>query len=572
MDLFVIRGIVEELPGEILGAFVSKIYQMNRTDLLLRLRRQGQEKNLLLSTHPDFYRLHLTEKKYANPLVPPRFCTYLRKHITGAKISDVSQDPYERVIRFNLQKLLDAGMIRNLSLVVELIGKGSNVLLLEGDKILDCLHFRRREEGAARPAAPGYPYSRLTASDRLSLSEVTMKEMERIVSSTPEELGKELTQKISGLSPLLAREIEFLSDGTAANIWKNLQQFRERYDKGAFEPRVITLLGEKKVLTPFPLKSIGLAAEKTFSSMNEAADFYYFEVTTRRQMADQKQALAKRIHRLLSRLQRREENLHADKENLEKDLELKTYGEILVANYPRLKKGMGRIEALDFRQDPPRSILIPLEESLDPAGNVERYFKKYKKAKRGIEMVKERIAVTEREINYLDSVLFLIEEAEDTEELEAIRGELEEEKIISLSRRRKGEKEKKAMALPFRRLRSSEGLEILYGKHNLGNDYLLRRLAQDSDLWFHAQGIPGSHVILKVGRKEPKWDSIREAAEIAAYYSRGRNAGRIPVDYTEVKNLRKPKGARPGYVTYVHQKTILVEPDKEKIEKLINSQ
>ena len=151
MDLFIIHGIVEELKKEIVGGFVTKIYQMNRTDLMIRLRRLGEEKNLLLSTHPDFYRIHLTEKKYANPQNPPRFCTYLRKHITGARVADVTHDPHERVVRIGLQRRQDADLIRDLILVVELLAKTGNVLLLEGERILDCLHFRKSEEGMTRP-------------------------------------------------------------------------------------------------------------------------------------------------------------------------------------------------------------------------------------------------------------------------------------------------------------------------------------------------------------------------------------------------------------------------------------
>jgi len=173
MELFVIHGIVEELKGEIVGAFISKIYQMNRTDLLFRLRRPDGEKHLLLSTHPDFFRLHLTEKKYANPMVPPRFCTYLRKHIGGARISGVNQDPFERVVRLHLRKKMDAGVVRNLALVAELVGKTSNLLLLEGDKILDCLHFRRVEEGVARPSAPGLAYVPLSPPGPWSLNEMS---------------------------------------------------------------------------------------------------------------------------------------------------------------------------------------------------------------------------------------------------------------------------------------------------------------------------------------------------------------------------------------------------------------
>ena len=569
MDLFVIHGIVEELKSEVIGAFITKIYQMNRTDLLFRLRRHGGEKGLFISTHPNFHRLYLTEKKYANPLIPPRFCTYLRKHTLGARVADISQDPYERVVRIGLQKGMDAGAVRNLVLVAELVGKGSNVLLLEEGKILDCLHFRRTEEGSTRAAAPGLSYSPPNPSGRWTPNELTLEKMEEIMAAPAGERWKALVEKISGISPLLAHEIVFVSEETASDLWRNFRLLFERYERCAFEPRIITLLGEKKVLCPFPLKSLGPAAEETFPSLNQAADAYYFATVMQRQIADQKQAMARRLRHLLSRLQRRAENLAEDREKFEKDVELKAYGEILVANYPRLKKGMRQIEALDFRQVPPRSLLIPLNEALDPAGNVERYFKKYKKAKRGLGFTSARIQETKREITYLESVLFQIEESGDTEELEEIRRELEEERILAVPKKHKSAKEKKEMSLPVRRLRSSEGLEIFCGKYNIGNDYLLRKLARGNDLWFHAQGLPGSHVLLKVGPQEPKFDSILEAAMTAAYYSRGRGSSRIAVDYTPVKNLHKPKGARPGFVAFSHQKTVLVEPDKEKVEKLL---
>ena len=568
VELFVIHGIVEELQKEIAGAFVSKVYQMNRTDLLLRLRRLGDEKQLLLSTHPGFFRLHLTGKKYANPMVPPRFCTYLRKHIGGARISGVTQDRFERVVRIGLQKMMDAGVIREVFLVAELVGKMSNLLLLEGDRILDCLHFRRGEEGATRPSAPGLAYVPLSPSSQWAPDEMDREKMVEISSTPAGERWRAMVHRISGVSPLLARELEFVSDGTPEGIGEKLRLLAERYEKADFEPRIYTLLEEKKVLSPFPLKSLGPAEEEAFSSLNRAADQFYFETVLKRRMTEQKQALSKRLRQLISRLQRRRENLSSDREGFQKDLESKDYGDILTANYPKLKKGMREIEALDYRQDPPQSILIPLDESLDPSGNVQRYFKKYKKAKRGLEMTSQRMEEAEREIVYLESVLFEVEAAEDAGEVETIRQELEEEKIIRVPKKQKSVKEKKEGFLPVRRFRSSEGLEIFCGKHNVGNDYLLRHLAKDNDLWFHSQGVPGSHVLLKIGRGEPKPGSILEAATIAAYYSRGRGSTRLPVDYTPVKNVRRPKGAKPGMVTYFHQKTVVVKPDTEKVERM----
>jgi predicted ribosome quality control (RQC) complex YloA/Tae2 family protein len=501
-------------------------------------------------------------------MVPPRFCTYLRKHIGGARVSGVTQDRYERVVRIGLQKMMDAGVIREVFLVAELVGKMSNLLLLEGDKILDCLHFRRSEEGATRPSAPGLTYVPLSPSSQWALDEMDREKMVEISSTPAGERWKVMVHRISGVSPLLAQELEFVSDGTPEGIGEKLRLLAQRYEKADFEPRVYTLLEEKKVLAPFPLKSLGAAEEETFPSMNQAADQYYFEVVMKRQMIEQKQALSKRLRQLISRLQRRQENLTTDQEGFQKGLEAKDYGDILTANYPRIKRGMREAEVLDYRQDPPRSVLIPLDESLDPSGNVQRYFKKYKRAKRGLEIASQRLEETEKEIVYLESVLFEVEAAEDAEEVETIRQELEEERIIPVPKQRKAGKEKKEKSLPVRRFRSSEGLEILCGKHNLGNDYLLRHLAKDNDLWFHSQGVPGSHVLLKAGRGEPKQQSILEAAAIAAYYSRGRGSTRQPVDYTRVKDVHRPKGAKPGMVIIFHQRTIMVKPDKGRVERL----
>lgn len=541
---------------------------MNRTDLLIRLRRQGAEKNLFISTHPEFFRIHLTAKKHANPQTPPRFCTYLRKHITGARVSRVLQEPYERIVRIGLQKKMDAGLMRQLTLVIELLGKGSNVLLLEGEKILDCLHFRRSEEGISRPTLPGLIYPPLPRGDRLSLSEVTPEMMEEILRFPDRERGKALVARISGIGPTLAREIFEPGEGRQGQIWENFLRLREKYENASFEPRIQTFLSGKKILTPFPLKSSESVAAEAFPSLNAAADAYYFETVMHRQMEERKQSLLKRIRGILGRLERRKENLLMDRRKFEKDLQLKASGDLLVAHYSKLKKGMKEIEVRDYNLDPPASILIPLEEALDPAGNVDRFFRRYKKAKRGIEIVSGRLAETQKEMDYLESVYYQIEEAEDPEELETVRTELEEEKILSPSRKQKSRKDREKPALPVRKFRSSDGLEILCGKSNIGNDYILRKLARGNDLWFHAQGYPGSHVLLKTGPGEPKFEAISEAATIAAFFSRGKGSTRVPVDYTPARNVHRPKGARPGFVTYLHQKTIFVNPDKGKVDKL----
>ncbi len=567
MDLFFIHGLVGELQKELAGGWVSKIFQVNRTDLHLRIRGPGGEKELFVSTHPDDYRLHLTAKKFSHPPTPPRFCAYLRKHTLGARIQEIRQDPYERVVRLFLQKKLDAGILRSMSLVFELTGKMSNVLLLEEERILDCLHFRKAEEGSSRPQIPGIPYVSPPPKG-WPLPEVTLEKVEEVFDGKNWP-WKALAERVSGLGFLLAREIDFISDKTPAGYLRGLQFFLERYAKDAFQPCITSLPAGKKILSPFLLRSLGSSPAEVFPSLNQAADLYYFETVVARQMAEGKQRIRKRLKQVISRLQKRREHLLQDREKFEGELEGKAQGEMLLAHYGRIKKGMVQIEVSDLRKDPPGSMIIPLDPALDAAGNVDRYFRKYKKAKRGLEFMAGRVEQTDREMAYLESCLFQVEEAEDTEELAAIRKELEEERVLTPKERPKARKEKGEISLPVRRLRSSDGLDIFCGKHNAGNDYLLRHLARGNDLWFHAQGTPGSHVLLKVGKKDPPFRSILEAATVAALYSRGRHSTRLPVDYTAARNVHRPKGARPGFVTYTQQKTLLVVPDKEKVDKLL---
>lgn len=567
MDVFLIHGIVEELKKEIPGGFINKIYQLNRYDLTLRIRRQGQERNLLISTHPDYARLHLTEKKYATPATPPRFSAYLRKHLQGARVVEIIQEPYERVVRICCERLLDANQIYKLALVIELLGKKSNVLLLEGEKILDALHRSAKEETGAGINIPGKNYTLPAIENKLLPAEVTLETIAQITLSPLGEQWRALVQKIVGLPPLLAKELELISGGKTQKMWEKYQSIWARYESAKFEPQVVTLLSGKKVFCPWSLESLRGEAREVFSAVNQGADNFYYELTIGQQIKEQKQNMRKRIRQLSERLQKRKENLLQDREKLNKDLQLKDWGDVLVANYPRLKKGMKEIEAWDYAQDPPRLVKIPLDESLDAAANVERYFRKYKKAKRGLEMVAERIEATEKELNYLESVLYQLEEAEDGTALAEIREELMEARILTRPKTKK-KSEGKEESLPVREFRSQEGLPIYCGKHNLGNEYLLHHFARGNDLWFHAQGIAGSHVVLKVGKKEPNFTSILDAAKIAAYYSKGKDAGKIPVDYTEMKNIRKPKGSRPGYVTYFQQKTVWVMPNKEEVEKL----
>ncbi len=465
-----LKRIVSELDSTLRGGVVSRVHQPDARNIIFKVFARGRQHNLIISTHPTLSRIHLTARRYPNPPVPLRFCAFLRSRLNDARIERLSQLDDERIVRIGFVKR-DKEATRRYTLVAELTGKSSNVILLDEDGVvLDALRYFH--PGAARTVVPGVRLAPLTLPEGLSMKEEEI---------TPQE----------------------------GETW------------------------------------------------NQAADRYYSRLVDAEELEAEKRLLRQVIKRAAQRAKRKLENLIGDRQKAEADIQCSRLGELLLANFKRIEKGMTGIEVEDYYATPPQRVRIPLDPALSPRENVDRYFKRARKAKTALAMLKDRIPEVEREIEYIEGLLCEWECMETREDAEALREELIEAGYL---RPPAGEGTGRPVAEPVRRFLSKDGFEILCGKSGRGNDLLVRRYASRGDLWFHAKGVPGAHVLLKTGGRRPTEEAVEEAACIAAYYSKARSSAKVEVVFTDAANVQKPKGARPGMVTVREYRTVVVRP------------
>ncbi len=468
-----LKRIVSELDSTLRGGVVSRVHQPDARNIIFKVFARGRQHNLIISTHPTLSRIHLTARRYPNPPVPLRFCAFLRSRLNDARIERLSQLDDERIVRIGFVKRdkEDRETTYRYTLVAELTGKSSNVILLDEDGVvLDALRYFH--PGAARTVVPGVRLAPLTLPEGLSMKEEEI---------TPQE----------------------------GETW------------------------------------------------NQAADRYYSRLVDAEELEAEKRRLRQVIKRAAQRAKRKLENLIGDRRKAEADIQCSRLGELLLANFKRIEKGMTGIEVEDYYATPPQRVRIPLDPALSPRENVDRYFKRARKAKTALAMLKDRIPEVEREIEYIEGLLCEWECMETREDAEALREELIEAGYL---RPPAGEGTGRPVAEPVRRFLSKDGFEILCGKSGRGNDLLVRRYASRGDLWFHAKGVPGAHVLLKTGGRRPTEEAVEEAACIAAYYSKARSSAKVEVIFADAANVQKPKGARPGTVTVREYRTVVVRP------------
>lgn len=468
-----LKHIIEELNSTLMGGVVSKIHQGDERNLILKIFTRGATHSLLISAHHQFPRVHLTEESFYNPPSPLRFCAYLRSRIANARIEGFGQPDHERIVHIHLKKGFD-GEAEEFTLVAELTGKSSNIILLEKDGVvLDALKYF--PEDSVRPVMPG-----------------------------------------------------------------------------------ITL----EPLPPHPVEEEELIKEEGVS-WNEFADRFYTERIKGEGFTLEKNRLKRAITEAEKKAKRKFDNLEGDRTKAERELEYYRTGEILTSNFHLLKKGMREVEAIDYTATPPANVVIKLDEKLSPKENVEKFFKRARKAKTALALLKERMPEVEEELKYIDSLKYEWEAAKTTEDIEALKDELMDAGYLKTEGEKAGRiKEEAGPSEPIRKMTSSDGFEILCGKSGKGNDLIVRKYAKDEDIWFHAYQVPGSHVLIKAAGKPEKITdkTIEEAAALAAWHSKARTSGKVEVIYTEAKNVKKPRGAKPGMVTVKEFKSILVRP------------
>ena len=572
-DAMFLSAVCDELRQELVGARVEKIQQPARDMVVLQLRGKAR---LLLSASGNRPRFHVTQASYENPAQPPMFCMLLRKHLAGGRIAAIEQPPAERSVELTLDCTDEMGTPCQKRLILELMGRNSNLILTDGEnRILDCMRRVDFEMSEQRQVLPGLFYHRPPRQEgKLTPQELTKPALERLLAQTaaPVHLDRWIVDHVAGISPLIARELAFGFCGeTDADV---LTLDRARLAEALTQPSLLqarqpTLLlcgGRPKDFTYCPIRQYGAyMTARTMPSFSALLDAFYTETEQRERMLQKSQSLRRTVTNLLERTRRK---LAAQRKEREASLDRETLrrrGDIVTANLHAMTRGMTVLRAEDFYQEDMPEIEIPLRPELSPQQNAARFYKEYNKAKHAEKILAEQIARGEIEEEYLGAVLDELNRAESERDLAEIRAELEAGGYVRSADRRRQQKQPASRPMRFR---SSDGFEILVGRNNRQNDQLSLKTARRDDLWLHIQKFHGTHVIICCAGAPVPDGTITEAAMLAAWYSQAREGQNVPVDVTQVRNLRKPNGAKPGMVVYDRYRTVIVTPDAALCERL----
>ena len=574
IDAICLQAVVGELRPQLLGLRVDKVQQPARDQVVLLFRG----KRLLLNAGAGAPRLQLTEILRDNPAVPPMFCMLLRKHLSGARVAGLTQPPLERLVKIEFDASDELGRAGRRTLVLEAMGRRSNLILLDGEgRVIDSLRRVDADMSAARQVLPGLFYQPPASTGRLPFLEETEAGFAaRFAAAAAEKtLDAFLLDQYFGLSPLMARELAFQAAGDTDTrlfqlsgpdpLWRALEDFSSRVRENRFTPVCLTREGKPLDFACVPVGQYGGAAEcVAYASFSALLDAFY-EAREKQERARQRGAdLLRAATTARDRLRRKlalQEKEYAATQDRDK---LRVQGDLITANLYRMERGQARLECENYYEEgAPAS--IPLDPLLTPQQNAAKYYKRYAKAKTAEKYLREQMDLARRDLEYLESVLAELAQAETEADYLDIRAELREAGF--LKKQGKGKKDKSRPAAPLE-FRTSSGLRVLVGRNNRQNDKLTMKDADRRDLWLHTQKIHGSHVILHCAGQAPSEEDIAEAAMLAAWFSQARESGNVPVDYTEVRNVKKPAGARPGMVIYTTCRTVHVTPEEAVVERL----
>ncbi|HCL20975.1 MAG TPA: fibronectin/fibrinogen-binding protein [Oscillibacter sp.] len=572
LDAVCLQAVVAELAPQITGSRIEKIQQPARDQVVLLLRGN---RRLLLSAGGGQPRLHLTELLRDNPAQPPMFCMLLRKYLSGGIIESIQQAPLERVVTLTVSAADELGERSQFSLILEAVARRANLILADKDgHIIDCLRRIDFEMNPDRQVLPGLFYHLPTPPDKVSPFTVTEEEFAALAAAAGEGAPADqwLVRTVNGLSPLVARELTFRACGSTdapvtghtAALWSAFAAWRDTVNEKRFTPAMLKRSGVPMDFTYLHVGQYGGAAEEeTYTSFSRLLDDFYEKREQAERVKQKGQDLVKTASNGAARLRRKiaaQEQELAESKNRDK---WRVYGELITANLYRMERGMSRLTAQNYYDPDCADVDIPLDVRLSPQENAAKYFKKYTKAKTAEKYITAQLEKARVELTYLESVLQELTLAESEQDFNDIRAELTDGGYL----RAKGRKQPQRPSKP-REFRSTAGLRILVGRNNRQNDRLTAKDAEKWDIWLHTQRIHGSHVILCTGGAQPDEQSLLEAASLAAYFSQAQDGTKVPVDFTQVKYVKKPAGSPPGFVNYTNYKTILADPSEELVKRL----
>ena len=566
LDAVVTTGLAAELGEALAGARIDRVQQPGRDTLLLGVYTRLGSRRLLISAAGSGARAHFTEEKYENPERPPMFCMLLRKHLTGARIDAVRQPAWERMLVLELTARDELGVEERRSLVLELMGRAANVLLLDAEgRIIDCLRRVDFGEEAYRRLLPGMLYRPPQRPEKPCFFELSGAERRSLLALSPRDAEPSawLLDTFSALSPLIAREIAARAGG-----WDNLAEamdaLAESVEARELKAVLVSVDGRPKDFSFMRILQYGAAGEnREYRSFSELLDAFYGERDRAERLRRAAHDTLKTVRTLRDRQVRKLASQRAELEKSAGREELRRRGDLITANLWRAEKGASSLECEDYYSEGCPRVTVELDPRRSAQQNAAQAYKEYRKAETAERYLTELIAAGERQLDYLESVLDALSRVESERDVRDIRAELTASGVLKQSRAAARQKRPKpAEPLSFT---SSSGYEILVGRNNAQNDELTFRIARRSDIWLHAQRVHGSHVIIRCGDAAPDESAIAEAAALAAYYSAARGSGRIPVDYTQVRRVRKPAGALPGKVIYSDYRTIYADSAKPEL-------
>lgn len=575
---------VREEMSFLIGGRVDKIHQPSKDEILITLRTKNGTAKLFFSVSAGAARVHITKAAVENPSTPPMFCMLLRKHLNNGKLTDIRQDGQERILYFDFESANELGDLCRLTVAIEIMGRHSNLMLINGEgRIVDSIKRVGEDMSSVRLVLPGMKYEVPPRGEKLSLfdmqSEETLNALLERLSECNNLLSKGLMANIEGISPVFAREAEFYVGKGQDVISDELDEDRKtrlffylKKVSGSIndnENTYVALKDKGGMLKDFCFTDINqygiLMTSKAFESPSELLDYFYAERDCLARIKQRSSDLFKTIMNLSERISRRiaiQETELADCADRDK---YRIYGDLLMANIYRIEKGMGKAVLENFYDEACPEIEIPLDKRLSPSQNAQKYYNEYKKLDTAEKMLTRLIAESKNELVYIESVFDALTRAKTEAEVLALRDELAEQGYVKGARGKKGKvKEPK----PIEYI-SSDGFTIRAGRNNKQNDKLTLKDSEKSDIWLHTHNIPGSHVIIETNGMEVPDQTILEAAMCAAYNSKARTSSQVPVDYTQVRFVKKPGGAKPGMVIFTNNKTVYVKPDEDLVSSML---
>lgn len=572
MDGVMLGFLARELDDTLAGGRVDRVIQPERDELHLLIRAQGDSRRLVLSASPSAPRAHLSDHAKTGPMEPPMFCMLLRKHLGGGRVVSVRRVGGDRILQIDFSVLNEMGDHVTRTLVAELMGRHSNIILLSQDgRIIDAIRHVDEDVSRVRLVLPGLPYQSPPSQGKLDPDTATAEQIEARLTAEGGKLSKAIGAAITGFSPQAAREaaVRIGMDGDTLVSSLDVREASARLqaylrEMPALSPCVVTLTETGAPSDVYPFPPIHLSAEmKSYAGPSAALDAFFYEKDRRERLNQRASSLR---HAIKTHIERCERKIALQDEALAGASRMEEYrqnGELLQANLYRLKKGAAYAEVENFFSEGCETVRVPMDVSLSPAQNAQRYFKLYQKARGARTLAAEQKENTLRELAYLEQMEDDLRKCTDAAGLSELRAMLEASGHVRASAPRvKPRKESPSQPMKFL---SRDGIEIEVGKNALQNERLTMGASGD-ELWMHAQKMPGSHVI--VHAKDVPEGTMSEAAMLAAYYSKGVRSSQVPVDVTLRRFIKKPGGTPAGFVTYTHQRTLYVTPDEAEVKKI----